>query len=128
MSLEMYDEARTFSKLFLGAMQAKRCGDSQLDTAQGPGRPQPARPLSLYLYGIKAGDRQHVNSPGSCSHSAFHPQHGLEGFASLPKVFTLSSLEKEMQCLAVTLSQRGHGPANPPDGVFLTPDCLHFTP
>lgn len=97
------------------------CKQSGVETPEGA-QPEalggPSRPLSLYLYGIKAGDRWHVNSPGSCSHSAFHPQHGLEGFASLPKVFTLSSLEKEMQCHVVTSSQRVHSPANPPEGSF----------
>ena len=38
---------------------------------------------------------QHVKSPGSPSHSTFHPQHDLEGPTSLPEVFMLLLGEKK---------------------------------
>ena len=53
--LEMYDETHNFSKLFSEAMRAKWCGDSGIGTVRGPGRPELAWPLRLYLYGMTVG-------------------------------------------------------------------------
>lgn len=147
-NLKMCDEAHTFSKFFLGNMQAKQCGDSWFSTGWGRGRPKLAA-LTLSTGGGSALQKEGQATDSRClaykymfvkqislvshSHSVFYPQCDLEQFL-LPSsrfLIFLRSLEKECKVSCghiipeATENILRSMAIKPSQGVFLTPDYLY---
>lgn len=123
MNLKMYNEAHTFSKRFLGDKQAEQSMDSFVQCWLRPRQAQARRPVEGLALPLSTGlrcsseGRQVTNTRRMvCKHmfvkqinisgfsfSVISPQHDLEQFASLLKVFNLEILrEINAKCHVVT--------------------------
>lgn len=92
-NLKMCDEAHTFSKFFLGNMQAKQCGDSWFSTGWGPGSPKLSA-LTLSTGGGSALQKEGQATDSRCLayKCMFVKQINISGFSfplcSLPPVWS----------------------------------------